>query len=241
MATIYSPSIVTNGLVLMLDAANVRSYPGTGNSWFDLSGNGNTATRNGNANNPVWNSAGYFTFPATSLGVNNAFTVADSTSLRNLTDITVELWFTLETKSLISGDIDWMGIFSKDNGSRGDQRPAISINQGLNNGNRYLHIERPSAFNSSADLFTDYTGTRWYNVAASISTNNNISKGYLNAVEVSSASGGITGNSNIIYIGTDSGSELFKGRLAIVKVYNRALSETEIAQNFNAVRDRFGI
>ena len=240
MATFYSPNTVTSGLVLHLDAANIRSYPGTGNSWFDLSGNGNTATKNGNAANPVWNSVGYFTFSATSLGTNNAFTVADSATMRDINNMTVELWFTLETKTLISGDSDWMAIVSKDNGTRGDQRPAISINQGAS-GNRYLHIERPSAFNSSTDLFTNYTGTQWYCVTATISTTNNVSRGYLNGVQVSSTSGGMTGNSNIFYIGTDSQSELFKGRLAIVKVYNRELSVGEITQNFNVLRNRFGI
>jgi len=238
-ALIHSPNIVTNGLVLALDAANVRSYPGSGTSWFDLSGNGNTATRNDNAANPVWNSAGYFTFSATSLGTNNAFTVADSPSIRNLNNMTVEIWFTLETKSVISGDSDWMAIISKDNGSRTNQIPAISINQGPSL--RYLHIERPSAFDSSTGLFTNYTGNQWHCVTATISTTDNISRGYLNATQVSSASGGMTGNSNPIYIGTDSQSELFKGKLSIVKIYNRALSATEVQQNFNAARNRFGI
>jgi hypothetical protein len=41
MATLYNTSVVTNGLVLYLDAANVKSYPGTGTTWFDLSGSGN--------------------------------------------------------------------------------------------------------------------------------------------------------------------------------------------------------
>lgn len=54
MSTIYSPKIVTDGLVLMLDAANPKSYPGTGTVWYDLSGNNNhfdivsTAFNNGN-------------------------------------------------------------------------------------------------------------------------------------------------------------------------------------------------
>ncbi len=42
MATFYSPTVVTTGLIACYDAANVRSYPGSGTSWFDLSGLGNT-------------------------------------------------------------------------------------------------------------------------------------------------------------------------------------------------------
>ena len=44
MALSHSPSIVTNGLVLCLDAANSKSYPGSGTTWTDLSGRGNNGT-----------------------------------------------------------------------------------------------------------------------------------------------------------------------------------------------------
>ena len=44
MATKYSPKIITNGLVLSLDAANNKSYPRSGTTWSDLSGNNNTGT-----------------------------------------------------------------------------------------------------------------------------------------------------------------------------------------------------
>lgn len=58
MALHHSPSIVTSGLVLCLDAANVKSYPGTGTTWFDISGNGNNGTID--ASGFVYNPAGYF-------------------------------------------------------------------------------------------------------------------------------------------------------------------------------------
>ena len=61
MALNHSPSIVTNGLVLCLDAANTKSYPGSGTTWTDISGNGTSGTL---TNGPVFNSAnlGYFVF-----------------------------------------------------------------------------------------------------------------------------------------------------------------------------------
>ena len=46
MAFSRGPSIVTDGLVLALDAANHKSYPGSGTTWYDLSGNGNNGTLN---------------------------------------------------------------------------------------------------------------------------------------------------------------------------------------------------
>jgi hypothetical protein len=54
----YNPSIVTNGLVLCLDAANTKSYPGSGTTWTDLSGNGNNFTIDGSGF--TYNSSGYF-------------------------------------------------------------------------------------------------------------------------------------------------------------------------------------
>ena len=54
MGLSHSPNIVTDVLVLCLDAANRRSYPGSGNSWLDLSGNGNNGTL---TNGPTYSSA----------------------------------------------------------------------------------------------------------------------------------------------------------------------------------------
>ena len=55
MALSHSPKIVTDGLVLCLDAANRKSYPGSGTTWFDLSGRGNHGTL---INGPTYNSSG---------------------------------------------------------------------------------------------------------------------------------------------------------------------------------------
>ena len=233
------PHIITDGLVLALDAASSRSYPGTGTTWTDLSGNGNNATLNGNAANPVWNSAGYWSFSATANGLNGGMIISNSTSLSAIgTSATVELVFTLETKSLISGDSYWMAIFSR--GGPGapstNQNPAISINQTNNGAYRYLHIEKPSSFNSAANAFTDYTGNRWYHVTAVLGST---SFGYLNAQQVSTSAGGITTNENPIFIGYDGDNEMFKGKLSIVRMYNRVLAQQEIQQNYNALKSRF--
>lgn len=58
MAIAYNPKIITDGLVLCLDAANPKSYPGSGTTWFDLSGNGNNFTID--ASGFTYNSSGYF-------------------------------------------------------------------------------------------------------------------------------------------------------------------------------------
>ena len=236
MAGTIAPNIVTDGLVLYLDADNPRSYPGSGLTWTDLSGNGNNAILNGNANNPTWDSAGYWNFPATTIGLNGGMFISASNSLDAISTCTIEILHTLQTKTLASGDSDWMCLISKST-TRSNQTPAISINQGTSSF-RYLHIERPTLFNSAANLYTDYTGNLWYHTVAVVAST---SFGYLNATQVSTASGGMVANNYPIYLGLDSGLEMFKGKMAIVRMYNRPLSAQEVLQNYNATKTRFGL
>lgn len=77
MGTRYSPPIVSTGLELVLDAANRKSYPGTGTTWFDLSGKGRNFTLDGSG--ITWNSAGYFSL-ANGGATYNGATSTSSTS-----------------------------------------------------------------------------------------------------------------------------------------------------------------
>ena len=83
MALSHSPRIVTNGLVLALDAANIKSYPGSGTTWTDLSGIGNNGTL---TNGPTYSSANggslvfngtdnYVSLPANSINTNADLTL----------------------------------------------------------------------------------------------------------------------------------------------------------------------
>jgi hypothetical protein len=86
MAVEYSTGkIVTNGLVLSLDAADRNSYPGTGTSWFDMSGNGNTGTL---TNGPTYstNNGGIFGF------VSDDFVTIPENSALNTQTPSVEVW-----------------------------------------------------------------------------------------------------------------------------------------------------
>jgi hypothetical protein len=240
MGQIYGPNIVKNGLVLALDAANRTSYPGTGNTWFDISGNGNNATRNGNAANPSWNSAGHFQFNASdgSTGANNIFTVSNSTSLQNLTNITVQFVCAMETKSPVGSDYSWMCIVTKGE-EGGNQRPGTSVNQ--DPGLRYYHIEVPSGVNSAADLFTnaDYTGNKWNMFQTRVSFAG--TQGWLNGTQVSNSGVTTTGNTSTLFIGSNGFFELFKGKFSNLYIYNRALSDQEMQQNYLAQKSRFGL
>ena len=91
MATKYSPKTVTDGLLLSFDAANTKSYPKSGTTWSDLSGNGNTGTL---TNGPTFNSAngGSIVFD----GVDDYVNVANASSL-NSSAQTISVWYNATT------------------------------------------------------------------------------------------------------------------------------------------------
>lgn len=79
MSTQYSPKVVTNGLSLYLDASNPKSYPGTGTTWFDLSGNNRNFTLD--ATGITWNSAGYFSLANGGATYNGATSTSATSTL----------------------------------------------------------------------------------------------------------------------------------------------------------------
>ena len=90
MATNYNPSIVSDGLVLCLDAANTKSYTGSGTTWTDISGEGYDATL---TNGPTFNSdyGGNIVFDGNTNGEEITGVHNSELNLRN--DLTVECWF----------------------------------------------------------------------------------------------------------------------------------------------------
>lgn len=92
MALSHSPRIATDGLILYLDAANTRSYPGSGTTWFDLSGFGNNHTL---VNSPTF-SSGTFTFNGSTQGFSKASAMSGTGALN-----TVQIWMsTSDTKGV---------------------------------------------------------------------------------------------------------------------------------------------
>lgn len=226
---------VTSNLILLLDASDRNSYPGTGNTWFDLSGYEHNAIKTSDVNSPQWNSLGYFNFSAGVIGNNAQFIITNTPTLTNLTQQTVILIHTLQTKTLASGDTPWMALYSKKDP---DQRIAVSINQtGPGSSLRYLHIETPTPFDSVVDLYTNYTGDKYYFTVARIGSSS--SQGFLNGIQVSNAALTTTGNSQDITIGGDGNDEMFRGKMGVISLYNKALSDSEIVSLYNYYKLRF--
>ena len=229
----YGPRIVSNGLVLCLDAANKNSYPGTGTAWTDLSGNSNNGTL---TNGPTFSNVngGSIVFD----GTNDYIDVANTTTSFSFanTTFTVSIWF--KPAVLSNG-----ALISKDGATSGWSIWVVSdgtIVSFLKNG-------------STVDAYQKLTSSvlqinRWFNIVSVITTsttitgNNSITNyvnGILNIGTTIATTTYNADNSFNLYLGRRTTSPYYNGSLAITQIYNRSLSASEVLQNYNATKSRF--
>jgi len=210
----YGPKIVTNGLVLHLDAADRKSYPGSGNSWNDLSGNNYHATIVGS----VSHSNGVFTLPGTSGNYIQQLSLNLSTT--NHTIIGASRYVTVGGRVFSGGANNWlMGHWST-------STVKYYANGWVTNSNG---SEQPD--------------TNWRIYAATGNYTSDLWEFYINgSIHTAANSGGANGP-NGFSIGRlySSNAEYSNSQVAFLLAYNRILSSSEILQNFNATRGRFGI
>ena len=226
--------IVTNGLVFAVDAKNPISYPGSGTNWKDLSGNNNTGTL---TNGPTFNSGdgGSIVFD----GVDDYSDHGDASSINIPNDLSVNLWVKI---NLI--DSSTRGIISKRQ-SGGLTNYGINFNGSINVLQWYFNFG--SGFRVlNVPLNTNFTTGIWYNLCTVFqkSSTNTLAYIYKNGTLLNSGtlSGNVTTASVPLSIGRSfSSGEYFNGNIAIVQIYNRALSAQEITQNYNALKTRFGL
>ena len=235
---IWPTNIVTNGLVLFLDANNTNSYPGSGTTWADLSGNGYTGTL---TNGPTFSSAngGSIVFDGTNDYVNLA-----NTSGLNFTNTTgtVSIWFktsalTTNGPILISKQMDATGGWAISMESA-----AIPYFETKNSG-------------GGATAFYRYVNKVcndgiWHNIVAVFTTSttviaNNTVSMYLDGVLANGAQTQVTvygGNTaGTVQIARRSSGNYYNGNISNVQIYNRGLTASEVLQNFNVTRTKFGV
>jgi hypothetical protein len=219
------PNIITDGLVLALDAANSRSYPGTGTTWSDLSGNGNSGTL---TNGPTFNSGsnGSIVFD----GVNDYTSISNSNSLQFGSNFTVNSW--IYPTNLLNR----FGIFStRFDNSSGSWQLEVGV---ANGGTGRIAITGVNTWIWESNSNVVQTNS-WYNICY-ISSSNTL---YLNGVLLTplvTTVYTILNNVSIKVIASGTlNSQLFPGNIAQVSIYNRALSATEVSQNYNATKTRY--
>jgi hypothetical protein len=236
MGLAHSPRIVTDNLVLALDAANTKSYGGSGTTWTDLSGKGNIGTLNG----PTYSSANSGVFVFDGSGDYISFTSASELQFLNRLPYTLEVWMYPTSNP---GASTWTGIFNREDSSVGS-RDGYNIY--LNGGSGTLHLAAERFCTGTATAVgKDYNNSDllniWHHVVATY--DGTTLRLYRNGVQLNSgtSTGNITNTSKALEIGRRGTGSYFIGRLNGQKIYNKALSATEVAQNFNAHRGRYGI
>jgi hypothetical protein len=230
MSLAHGASVVRNGIVLSVDAANVKSYPGSGTVWTDLSGNGNNATL---VNSPTY-SNGSFLFNGTS----NFATILTQVLLN--TSATVSAWINID--DFTTGKSSTGRIFLRLAGSNFTSMISF-YNNGFGFESNTNSTPHELAGRTTGNIVSStISAGSWFNFAL-IFDNNNF-YGYANGVLI--GSGALSDNLTIDRIGDGTGMPdnypaFFKGRIPTLTIYNRALSAAEVQQNFEALRGRYGI
>ena len=228
MGVLYNSRIVTDGLVLCLDAGDKMSYPGAGTTWYDLSGRNNHGTLN---NTPTFSqlNGGCFLFD----GTNEYISITTSDIAFGNNGFTVDIFFQLlnnekNNRSMLSSavvggdngfaiarDFAWVG----NNGMTSPQWTQELVNGYFDNDKWYY----------SSLIREGLSNLTWYSNDTLIGTGSTDSK---------------TLNSDTLYIGQRYNNNLnygMYGYISCVRVYNRALSAQEIRQNYKATKARFGL
>jgi len=230
MATNYNyfGNLVTSGLVLDLDAAKVASYPGSGTTWYDISGNNYSGSL---TNGPTFTGIGkqaaiVFDGSDDYVGVTNPIT--------NPTTLTISVAHKPSIQSN-PGIIVGYRNTSTELIQITQQTPTSSLLQIRGSGNVLLNISQSNALNTTTILtgvFNRTTGIHTLYQNASPSSNTlDLTSQTLSATDLNLGT-------------TNNGSSLiapYSGSIYSTQVYNRALSQFEVWQNFNAIKGRYGI
>lgn len=237
MSNYYGPKIVTDGLVLCLDAASSKSYPGSGTILTDLSGNNNNGTL---INGAVYNTLnrGSIIFDGTDDKID-----CGSASLSNLTSLSLMLWIKKTNNSSAGNGFDRL-ISKRSSGGTGwwdfytgtSHEISFAVDYTttdlIRTSSNVLVLNRWSMVTCTWTGASDASSIKLYinNSETSIQFNQN------------GVGGRPSENSNITTIGNaDFGNRPFYGNIASALAYNRVLSASEISQNYNATKGRFGL
>ena len=224
MGIAYNTSIVSDGLVFALDAANSRCYSGSGNTVNGLIGGIGGTLVNGvgftSSNN------GSFIFDRT----NDYISIPDNSLLNTFSGMTLEVI----VKYTTTNDQIFAQKWNYSGGSQGYTIELYSneIAAACYTGNNYLRVS-----------VSNYPANNIYHMILTLlGTTQTL---YINGVSVASNSGGsipiISGTTFTIGNRSNLSGTYFGGNVYLTKFYNRALSAAEVKQNYNATKKRYGL
>ena len=234
MGLSHSPKIVTNGLVLALDAANNKSYPRSGTTWTDLSGNNNTGTL---TNGPTFSGAngGSIVFDGTNDYVTKTSWISPPTNT-----FTIGCW----VKFSDNVNDRYLLSFGRDIG--GSTGGLALFAYGFNEISDVLIFEFGSGIGRVSSGIVPSLNI-WYYLTVTADVTN--VKFYLNGElkNTSSQGSGAITSSPTLSIGSfvngsgTPGTYFHSGNISQVSIYNRSLTAAEVLQNYNATKSRFGL
>ena len=232
MGVFAGPDINESGLVLSLDAANRKSYSGSGTTWTDLSGRGNNGT--------LTNGVGY-------TGSNGGSIVFDG----------VDDYVNCGTGLALSGSWTISGFVRSSVSSatqviiqRSGGTPSYPQNYGIfivSTNNKFGCGTDADSYKRVESTTTMVTNT-WYYVTGLYSATTKILSIYVNGIFEGSSTALVgnpsTAGAQYITLGAGDGLAIanrLTGNISQASIYNRALSASEIQQNYNATKSRFGL
>lgn len=206
--------IVKDGLVLYIDPGNKNSYPGSGTTWFDISGSENHMTL---TNSPTFSSSngGVFQFNGTNQYAQNSLNLSTS----NMSIVAASRYSGATRGRVITATNNWLfGHWNAQANMYHAEGWVTASTGGPNDTNWRIFA---ATENYSADQRSFYSN---------------------NTLLVSNSTGGVAGM-NGLSIGrwANNNTEYSTCEVGVILIYNRILSVTELTQNFNAIRGRYGI
>jgi hypothetical protein len=226
MSNNYGPRIVTDGLVLCLDAADLNSYPKSGTSWYDLSGRNKIGSFNSYVDFDN-NNNGSIVFNGSS-----ARHTIGSLGLSGFTQLTVNIWYysNVDSSTALIRSLDGVNSFILH--YRGAGFYLTADNSAVSG---YLGWQSTIPYNQWVMLTGTWNGSTMKLYQNSIKQNNELS-----------FSGGVTNmlrSINLIELGYyfNTSQPTTNGKISQALIYNKALTNSEIRQNFEATKGRFGL
>jgi hypothetical protein len=242
MTVFGGPDIVTDGLVLHLDAANRKSYPGSGSTWYDLSGKSLNMTMVGTGFTYNNSGSSYFDMSSDSDG----YFEANTANFNSRANITTQLTYIAWVKFLGVAQ-SWQNIFGGYHANAGNQ---ISLGRWSYSAKYWYEIETSTGNkylnNPTANSIPINT---WTQMGMTTNTSNGTFLPYINGSNSglnASSSATISGTIREYYssyprIGYIPAHGLSEFLIGAVYAYNRQLTSTEMMENYNALKGRFGL
>jgi len=239
MATYGGSNVVTDGLVLSLDAANTKSYPGSGTTWRDMSGN--------NYNSSLVNSPAFSNNSIVFDGVDDYINLGDANYVSTTTPFTICQWLNINPRPISGTQSDFHRFFTLK--SVGTSTFGVGLITQIQFGYEGIYITNNNGWvRSKTSYYPTYNVWNFMCLTYNGLGSTNISnfKIYWNTQDLpfdpnNGFVPGLTADGNYLGARIPGDVQIFKVAMASFQIYNRALSATEIAQNYNAQKSRFNL